>query len=125
MTRATLVLALSLPLCGAGALRAQSASDLLGAGVRAYQALDYDAAAALLARSLGRDLAAGLADSRRARALTYLAATGGEAGVVYRPPQRPFSLRLAYRMDDAAVRGGGSASETLEAISLAIIVGGR
>jgi hypothetical protein len=50
---------------------------------------------------------------------------GGEAGVVYRPPQRPFSLRLAYRMDDAAVRGGGSASETLEAISLAIIVGGR
>jgi len=50
---------------------------------------------------------------------------GGEAGVVYRPPQRPFSLRLAYRVDDAAVRGGGSASETLEAISLAIIVGGR
>jgi hypothetical protein len=50
---------------------------------------------------------------------------GGEAGVVYRPPQRPFSLRLAYRMDDAAVGRGGSGSETLEAISLAIIVGGR
>ena len=50
---------------------------------------------------------------------------GGEAGVVYRPPQRPFSLRLAYRVDDAAVRGGGSGSETLEAISLAIIVGER
>ena len=50
---------------------------------------------------------------------------GGEAGVVYRPPQRPFSLRLAYRVDDAAVRGGGSGSETLEAISLAIVVGER
>jgi hypothetical protein len=50
---------------------------------------------------------------------------GGEAGVVYRPPQRPFSLRLAYRMDDAAVGRGRSGSETLEAISLAIIVGAR
>jgi len=50
---------------------------------------------------------------------------GGEAGVVYRPPQRPYSLRLAYRVDDAAVGGGGSRSETLEAISLAIVVGGR
>ena len=50
---------------------------------------------------------------------------GGEAGVVYRPPQRPFSLRLAYRMDDAAVGRGGSGSETLEAITLAIIVGER
>lgn len=50
---------------------------------------------------------------------------GGEAGVVYRPPQRPFSLRLSYRMDDAAVGGGGGRSETLEAISLAIVVGGR
>ena len=56
-------------------LRAQSASDLLAGGVRAYQALEYDAAAALLERSLGRDSAVGLADSLRARALTYLAAT--------------------------------------------------
>ena len=46
---------------------------------------------------------------------------GGEAGVVYRPPQRPFWLRLSYRLD-AAVRARGS--ETLEAISLAIMVGG-
>ena len=50
---------------------------------------------------------------------------GGEAGVMYRPPQRPFSLRLAYRVDDAAVGGGGRGSETLEAISLAVIVGVR
>ena len=75
MTRASLVLGLSLLLCGVRMLRAQSASDLLGGGVRAYQALEYDAAAALLERSLGRDSAAGLADSLRARALTYLAAT--------------------------------------------------
>ncbi len=47
---------------------------------------------------------------------------GGEAGVVYRPPQRPFWLRLSYRLDDAAVRARGG--ETLEAISLAIMVGG-
>ncbi len=49
-------------------------------------------------------------------------AQGGEAGVVYRPPQRPFWLRLSYRLDDAAVRARGG--ETLEAISLAIMVGG-
>jgi hypothetical protein len=47
---------------------------------------------------------------------------GGEAGVVYRPPRRPYWLRLAYRLDDAAVRVGGS--ETLEAISVAVGVGG-
>src|SRR6266481_7102859 len=41
---------------------------------------------------------------------------GGEAGVVYQPPQRPFRLRLTYRMDDAVVGRGGSGSETLEAI---------
>ena len=71
MTRAAAVLALSL-LCGAQGLDAQSAGDLMGQGVRKYQALEYDAAAALLSQSLGRD---SLADSLRARALTYLAAT--------------------------------------------------
>ena len=50
---------------------------------------------------------------------------GGEAGVTYRPPQRPFSLRLAYRVDDAAVRGGGDGSQMLEAITASIVVGGR
>ena len=48
---------------------------------------------------------------------------GGEVGVVYRPPQRPFWLRLAYRLDDAAVRARGS--ETLEAITLSFVVGER
>ena len=75
MTRPSLVFALSLLLCGARVLRAQSAGDLLGQGVQKYQALEYDVAAALLARSLSHDSAAGLADSLRARALTYLAAT--------------------------------------------------
>jgi len=50
---------------------------------------------------------------------------GGEAGLVYRPPQRPFSLRVAYRVDDAAIGRGAIGSETLEALSLAILVGGR
>ena len=75
MTRAPVFLTMSLLLCGAPVLRAQSAGELLGQGVRAYQSLEYDAAAALLQQSLGRDAATGLADSLRARALTYLAAT--------------------------------------------------
>ena len=75
MTRAFIVLTMSLLLGGAQVLRAQSARELLGQGVRAYQALEYDAAAALLEESLGRDSVAGLADSLRARALTYLGAT--------------------------------------------------
>ncbi|HXL10510.1 MAG TPA: hypothetical protein VN955_03900, partial [Gemmatimonadales bacterium] len=75
MARASVVLAVSLLVCGARVSRAQSASELLGQGVQAYQALQYDAAAALLEQSLGRDSAAGFADSLRARVLTYLAAT--------------------------------------------------
>src|SRR2546426_4844750 len=50
---------------------------------------------------------------------------GGEAGVTYRPPKRPFSLRLAYRVDDATVRGGGDGSQMLEAISVSVTVGER
>jgi len=49
---------------------------------------------------------------------------GGEAGLVYRPPQRPYRLRLAYRLEDAAVGGGRRGSQTLEAISVSVIVGG-
>lgn len=48
---------------------------------------------------------------------------GGEAGVVYRPPRRPFWVRLAYRVDDAALGTGGAVSETLEALSVAVGVG--
>jgi len=74
VTRAFIVLTMSLLLGGAQVLRAQSARELLGQGVQKYQALEYDAAAALLEESLGRD-SSGLADSLRARALTYLGAT--------------------------------------------------
>ena len=75
MTRATVLLAVLLLVCGARVSRAQSASELLRQGVQAYQALEYDAAAALLERSLQRDSVTGLADSLETRALTYLAAT--------------------------------------------------
>src|SRR3989442_2099054 len=75
VTRASVVLALSLLACGARVSRAQSASELLRQGVQAYKTLEYDAAAALLERSLRRDSVTGLADSLQTRALTYLAAT--------------------------------------------------
>lgn len=56
-------------------LAAQSAGDLLGRGVAAYQKLEYDAAVALLRESLMRSSPVALPDSQRARALSYLAAT--------------------------------------------------
>src|SRR5437660_315824 len=62
MTRATAVLAISLLCCGARVLPAQS-RELLGQGVKAYQALEYDAAAALLEQRLGRDAASAPADN--------------------------------------------------------------
>jgi hypothetical protein len=78
MTRVACILVLSL-FSGVHVLEAQSATDLandlLGQGVRRYQALEYDAAAALLTRSLGLASTGALADSQRTRALTYLAAT--------------------------------------------------
>jgi len=42
---------------------------------------------------------------------------GGEAGVVFQPPQQRIWLRLSYRMDDALL-GGPGGNETLEAITL-------
>jgi tetratricopeptide (TPR) repeat protein len=59
----------------ASRLPAQTANDLLQQGVRAYQRLEYEAAVALLRESLVRREPAALADSQRARALSYLAAT--------------------------------------------------
>jgi hypothetical protein len=56
-------------------LSAQSAGDLLGQGIRAYQALEYAAAAALLRQSLQQQPPLALADTQRARARSYLAAT--------------------------------------------------
>jgi hypothetical protein len=57
------------------ALRAQAAGELLAQGLRAYQSLEYDAAAGLLRRSLALTGADPLADGERARALMYLGAT--------------------------------------------------
>src|SRR5260370_1936561 len=83
---------------------AQSAGSILGKGVRAYQALEYDAAAALLQQSLLQQPPLALADTQRARALSYLAATElfrGRRGAAAEaflpliqldPPARPDSL---------------------------------
>jgi hypothetical protein len=56
-------------------LSAQSAGTLLGQGIRDYQNLEYDAAAALLQQSLLQPPPLALADTQRTRALSYLAAT--------------------------------------------------
>jgi hypothetical protein len=48
---------------------------------------------------------------------------GGEAGVVLRPPRTAVWFRLGYRVDGARL-GSGIRSETVEAISLAVGVGG-
>jgi hypothetical protein len=56
-------------------LSAQSVGSILGQGIRAYQALEYDTAAALLQQSLLQQPPLALADTQRARALSYLAAT--------------------------------------------------
>src|SRR5438093_11129417 len=53
----------------------QSASDLLAQGMRAYQSLDYDRAAAILRRGLARTPGDTLSAVARLQALTYLAAT--------------------------------------------------
>jgi len=53
----------------------QSASDLLAQGMRAYQSLDYDQAAAILRRGLARTTGDTLSVVERLQALTYLGAT--------------------------------------------------
>ena len=75
MSRASAVAMLTLALAAAGPARAQSARDLVAQGVRAYRGLEYDAAAALLRRSLAADAAGKLSTAERAQALTYLGAT--------------------------------------------------
>src|SRR5207253_2149877 len=53
----------------------QSASDLLAQGMRAYQSLDYDQAAAILRRGLARTTGDTLSAVERLQAFTYLGAT--------------------------------------------------
>src|SRR3989442_9443057 len=52
----------------------QAATDLLAQGMRAYQSLDYDQAAAILRRGLTRTLGDTLSTAERLQALTYLGA---------------------------------------------------
>jgi hypothetical protein len=47
---------------------------------------------------------------------------GGEAGVLFQPPQTRFWVRLAYRVDDALV-GSVARSETVEAVLVSVGVG--
>lgn len=103
MTRAAGFLVLALCISGARIIQAQSAGDLLGQGVRAYQALEYDAAAALLRQSLGVASPAPLADSLRTRALTYLAATHlfrGERDSAVAAFRQIILLNPRYRPDE-------------------------
>src|SRR5207249_6708906 len=53
----------------------QAATDLLAQGMRAYQSLDYDQAAAILRRGLARTTGDTLSAVERLQALTYLGAT--------------------------------------------------
>jgi hypothetical protein len=75
VSRVGVALAIAVALAGARGLRAQSARDLVAQGVHAYRALEYDAAAAWLRKSLADDAAGTLSTVERAQALSYLAAT--------------------------------------------------
>lgn len=54
---------------------AQNGTELLAQGIRAYQGIDYEAAAGLLRRSLAATGPQALPDTARLRALSYLGAT--------------------------------------------------
>jgi len=73
--RAAIVLTLALAMARPREVVAQTARDLVTQGVRAYRALEYDAAVALLRRSLAEGALGTLSTAERAQALTYLAAT--------------------------------------------------
>jgi hypothetical protein len=75
---------------GAAPVAAQSASELAGQGVAAYDALDLDAAAGFLRRALDVEPPDTLTDDARIRALTYLGATE-----IFR--QNTDSARAAFR----------------------------
>lgn len=77
LARGSVVFAVCLGLGGAAprAAAAQTARDLVSQGVRAYRALEYDAAVALLKRSLNEGAVGTLSTGERAQALTYLGAT--------------------------------------------------
>ena len=73
--RALLILTLALAVARPRDAVAQTARDLVTQGVRAYRALEYDAAVALLKRSVADRAIGTLSTAERAQALTYLGAT--------------------------------------------------
>ena len=73
--RAAIVLTLALAMARPRDAVAQTARELVAQGVRAYRALEYDAAVALLKRSLAEGAVGTLSTTERAQALTYLGAT--------------------------------------------------
>jgi len=73
--RATLLLALLLAALAARPVRAQTPAEWLARGVRSYQDLDYDSAAARLRTALDSAGSPALSDSERVWALVYLGAT--------------------------------------------------
>lgn len=73
--RAAIVFTLALAMAHPRDAVAQTARDLVTQGVRAYRALEYDAAVALLRRSLAEGAVGTLSTAERAQALTYLGAT--------------------------------------------------
>lgn len=73
--RSAVACAAALALGVATPLAAQAPRDALARGIQAYQALDYEDAASLLARALADDSANGLSPLDRLRALSYLGAT--------------------------------------------------
>ncbi|MGA2384289.1 MAG: hypothetical protein ABSG61_12740 [Gemmatimonadales bacterium] len=76
MNRAAVVLTVVvLAAAAAQAARAQTPAERLARGIRAYQDLDYDSAAAALRAALAGSGRAALSDSGRVSALVYLGAT--------------------------------------------------
>jgi len=71
----TLVVAVLALVTRGATVAAQSATDLLTAGMRSYQNLDYEAAAATLRRGLMRATSDTFSTPERLQALTYLGAT--------------------------------------------------
>lgn len=98
--RARLALGVAAALLFPHAARSQTPAEYLASGIRAYQDLELDAAAALLRRAA--DPEAGLVPDQRARALAYLGATEvfrGQRDSAQAAFRRLVRLDPRYRLD--------------------------
>lgn len=107
-----------------GTVQAQSASDLLSQGIRAYNVREYDGGAWLLRRALSFQGADALPAAEATRALAYLAATelarnqrdsalaAARRAMVadprYRPDDQIFSQQVIALFQEARRTGGGA-----------------